>query len=342
MYRILITREMRIDAARYLKQLSMKDIKKSLERMRDNLNPVTAIGNLNDYENYLTDVINLYPVIQVMPPSFFPRFILHHPNLSKLNEFDLKKKFHSTRGSEKTFSEMIVSRMRYNNEAKKFITPFLKKYGFMTCVYCNQSKIHYDSLDQTKKSGTLDHFYNKDRYPFLCTSFFNLLPCCSDCNGPNKKAERRIGFYPYREKDAIKGSPFEFIFNIRNMGEYCSANDVDIDFLEDSNMGDLVPYQSNTILESYNKIFQIRELYQDYKGKVSRAVKRKAWFGKKENNAVHQVSNKRLPMALAPEIMKLVLDVDSLNEEDIYKEELMKLLLDLGKYLKTDDLRYLD
>ena len=335
MYRVYITREMRKDAVTYLKMLDVNGIKTSLTKMRDKLTPVKSISNLNDYKNYLTDIINYYPLIQIMPPSFFERFLQSHPNISKLGPADLKIKFHSTGESKKSFSEMIVSRMRYDKEAKKFITPFLKKYGFRTCVYCNQSHIHYDSLDKTKKTATLDHFYHKDRYPFLCTSFFNLFPCCSDCNGPDKKAERQIGFFPYREDKLVKGSPFMFRFNIRGCAKYCNENDVDIDFFEDPNMGDLILYKSNVNLQKYDEIFQIRELYQDYKGKVSLAVQRKAFFGEKENNAVTQVSNNRLPKALSPEIMKLVLGVQSLNEEDIHKEELMKLFLDLGKKLET-------
>jgi hypothetical protein len=29
----------------------------------------------------------------------------------------------------------------------------------------------------------IDHFYPKDKYPFLAVSFFNLIPSCLTCNG---------------------------------------------------------------------------------------------------------------------------------------------------------------
>lgn len=331
MYRILITPQMRKDAKRYLGCLPKSGIIQCLERMKNNLKPVKKLNNLKDYENYLTELITWYPLIQILPPNLFNRFICKHPNIQKLSASDLKEKFCSTGESEKSFSDMIISRMRYD-EAKKLIVSYLKSYDILTCVYCNQSRIHYDSLNSEKMSGTLDHFYNKDRYPFLCTSFFNLFPCCSDCNGPNKKAEHQIGFYPYREKKSIKGSPFKFLFKIRNFGKFCSESDVDIGFFEESNMGDLVLYKGNSCLQKYEEIFQIREFYQDYKYKICDVVNDETFQSIEQNNTAGAVSTGRLKPD--PERIRKILRVCSLDEKDIHKRMHMKLLLDLGKHLK--------
>lgn len=335
MYKIMITRQKRKDAVTYLKKMPTKAIKDSLIKMRDNLSSVKKLNNLNDYKNYLTDIIRLYPLIQIMPPSSFPKFIQKYPNISKLKASDLKEKFYSVTGVQKSFSDLVIYNMRYGTPdmIKSFI-PFLEAYGFKTCVYCNQSSIHYyDFLGKKKRTGTLDHFYNKDRYPFLCTSFFNLVPCCADCNGKGMKEERQIGFYPYREQSSEKESPFKFIFKIRSMGKYCSSNDVDIDFSEDPNMGDLVLYKKNKVLQTYKEIFKIVERYNSYKGNVSNAVKREAYFVEAINNTAPSLSNKRLKPLLDPERVKLILDVESLNKEDIHTKIIMKFLLDLKESL---------
>ena len=150
MYRVYVTRKMKIDAVKYLKRLDKEGITASLKKMRDGLKPVKPLNNLDDYKKYLTAIIKYYPLIQIMPLNFFERFMNHHPDITKLSGADLKKEFYSTGKSKKSFSKMIVSRMRYSDDAnglsaKNIIAPFLKDYGFNVCVYCNQSLIRYDS-----------------------------------------------------------------------------------------------------------------------------------------------------------------------------------------------------
>lgn len=330
MYRIYVTRKMKIDAVKYLKMLDKEGITASLKKMRDELNPVESLNNLDDYKNYLTDVIKYYPLIQIMPLNFFERFMSHHPNITKLNGTDLKKEFYSTGTSKVSFSKMIVSRMRYDTDArglnaKNLIAPFLKEYEFNACVYCNQSPIRYNS-NNIIDTGSLDHFYNKDRYPFLCTSFFNFVPCCGECNGRRRKGERRIGFRSYREDESIKGSPFKFTFDINAFGKFCFEKDVNLDFLEDPDMGDL------DTLETYNDVFKISSDYQSYKYMVCDVINDEFFQSVEQNNTAEAVSNGRLKPDLGR--VRNILRVYSLDEKDIHKRQYMKMLLDLGKHLK--------
>lgn len=340
MYRILITREKQKDAFEYLKELPQKLIKDKLKKMRDNLTPVGTLSNtkINDYKNYLTEIIKYYSWIQIMPPSLMKIFFQNHPKISKLKEIDLEQKFKSE-GADVSFSNMIISRMRYSNVARKKISRFLKAYGFNTCVYCNQAPIDYDKIcsvdesneDENMTEGTLDHFYNKNRYPFLCTSFFNLFPCCGTCNGPVMKGERQIGFYPYREdSENEKDSPFRFIFDIKDYGKFCSEEDVSIDFEEDPGMGDLILYKGNNSLQKYKEIFNIVKRYHKYRSDVCLAENRR------KNNEITQktlaqLSNGRLPLPTPSVRAEEILNINSLNVEDIHKRSLAKLLLDLGK-----------
>lgn len=60
------------------------------------------------------------------------------------------------------------------------------------CPYCNRSYISLIYITRSSKTlrGQLDHFYPKEKYPYLAMSVFNLVPSCSFCNGINGKSSR--------------------------------------------------------------------------------------------------------------------------------------------------------
>lgn len=77
-----------------------------------------------------------------------------------------------------------------------------KATNVRVCPYCN--RIYVGVVRTTKKTkdgrtitvkGQLDHFYPKERYPYLAVSKYNLVPSCTYCNGHSGKGERD----PYKE-----------------------------------------------------------------------------------------------------------------------------------------------
>lgn len=87
---------------------------------------------------------------------------------------DLKNIYKRFR-SPSTSPLIMASGTRYDGFA------FCAMLGVNVCPYCNRNYII--SLN---KSGIatceLDHFYNKDKYPFFALSFYNLIPACKPCN----------------------------------------------------------------------------------------------------------------------------------------------------------------
>lgn len=63
------------------------------------------------------------------------------------------------------------------------------------CPYCNINFVY--AYDKDKVTFQLDHFYPKDKYPYLALSFYNLIPCCGSCN--HKKGIKSITTHPYSE-----------------------------------------------------------------------------------------------------------------------------------------------
>jgi|GEM_PF-1792468 len=64
----------------------------------------------------------------------------------------------------------------------------------LTCPYCNLNPIVVTDISDCgvgKQDAylDLDHFFPKVRYPYFVVSFYNLIPCCGDCNEKLKGAK---------------------------------------------------------------------------------------------------------------------------------------------------------
>jgi len=64
---------------------------------------------------------------------------------------------------------------------------WFKTLGIKVCPYCNRSFLAV--AEQKKPKGTedvlyfdIDHFFPKEKYPWLALSFYNLIPSCTICN----------------------------------------------------------------------------------------------------------------------------------------------------------------
>lgn len=236
-----------------------------------------------------------------------------------------------------TFANLITDRMRYSKEARNLMLKYLKKNHFEVCAYCNFMPMPIsENGGKYSQPGDLDHYRDKSSYPFLCTSFFNLFPCCSTCNRPGKKGTKKIAFYPYRErKQKVDSNPFIFSFDWNEVGNAC-PNDVVVDFKEvHYHMGEYPIRRHGLMKSSYERIFGIKELYNTEltKKKILR-IKRKAYNESKEQNeTAGPVSDGKMDPIHDDQRVKDILNVESLNYEDAHSEDLMKIKLDLAKKL---------
>ena len=319
MYRVLITDEMIKDSETYSQEMEDEGIDENLKSVK--LNPVNDKLNLEPYQNYLNAIADNYKYILQLLPSQFD----NEQNSFAQYAVNLNEKFYNRNGNETFFYDIVISYMRYSKLARKKMLPYLEKYGFNTCVYCNAAE------------GDIDHFYDKATYPFLCTSFFNLVPCCSSCNGKGKKANRHICFSPYIENTQIpkvEKNPFEFVFDIKNIGGVCkNKNDIKFVFIEKEWMGDKCLYGQATMLKSYKDIFKIEACYEKKRNYIKDVLNDRRFQDYWQNKTASAVSEDRLKPEPDEENKINILRVESLNYEDVHKRELMKFLLDLGKYI---------
>lgn len=100
-------------------------------------------------------------------------------------------------------------------EGKKFPKDALvKAVNIDTCPYCNRNNVGLVNLSKVENGrdviknvkGQLDHFYNKELYPYLAISRNNLVPSCATCNEyPNKLSEDAVAtnlVNPYEETNS--------------------------------------------------------------------------------------------------------------------------------------------
>ena len=82
--------------------------------------------------------------------------------------------------------------------------------GANVCTYCNRQYVF--TVNKPKKKGLehivrpeLDHWYNKELYPLMSLSFYNLIPSCHICNSTTKGStvfSLATHIHPYVQTDA--------------------------------------------------------------------------------------------------------------------------------------------
>ncbi|MCF7753169.1 hypothetical protein KQ941_01850 [Paenibacillus xylanexedens] len=153
-----------------------------------------------------------------------------------------------------------------------------------TCPYCNRQYIttirnfepkkkgRRKSLWEGQTRGTLDHFFDKARYPYLALSLYNLIPSCKVCNSDFKgsyEMSMEDFIHPYKEgfgsevrftvvpKRSISGQPYDVTSLLG------SNNEFQVDFRYLSHDPNFTRRAKNNI-----ELFKIKELYNFHKEEV--------------------------------------------------------------------------
>jgi len=75
--------------------------------------------------------------------------------------------------------------------------PFYTSTDLWVCPYCNHVDIYPKEHNGKRHvKGDLDHFYCKEKFPYLALTKSNLIPSCKDCNGHAGKHDKDL----YAEK----------------------------------------------------------------------------------------------------------------------------------------------
>lgn len=261
MRRILIDHEVQKRAEEYAgvmtdnqpKKVTWKEMPQ--QRLKDFFEYLWENGHYNA-GRYVYTIYYYYKTILLLKPSEFEdvykRWFKQWDNV--LNEkIDYK-------GNSLEFYKHVIDCMRYKDIRSGLMRQYMKDQKIKACVYCNgQYAIATEEFvedGQKKIIGTyhFDHFMPESKYPFLCTSYFNLQPSCPTCNITKSTRDAEFNLYT---TDTNKQDVFWFeLTPEKSLDAYVSE---DMDKLE-------VKLNSNnaTLLENHQKLFHIDEIYEQH------------------------------------------------------------------------------
>lgn len=270
----------------------------------------------------------LHESILISKSSSFPSFAALFENIISQAELGKKIEYTNSNGTvcDDAFWKVLVRVMNYS-KFKSSYYQCIEDLGIGTCVYCNMSPADKDANDSANYQ--MEHFWPKNQFPFLSTSFFNFFPSCGYCN--QKKGSTffdTTGFDLYREKITDCSNPFKFsspdaicYYNLlsKDKDKFEKCKKVKIFFSSANDYAKKQMHQLD-IQNRYNckrvryKIFQLLFKYERYT---------------KTQINVTQNSFPKL-IALSTDSIYDVFG-DYSKEENIHRDLLTKLSIDFGK-----------
>ncbi|GHH99743.1 hypothetical protein [Neobacillus kokaensis] len=178
------------------------------------------------------------------------------------------------------------------------------------CPYCNRNYINNINYSRkgVKRTCQIDHFYCKEKYPFLAISFYNLIPSCSTCN--HIKSNLDISYSPYNNK-VSSNDLGNFNFNIKS-----------IEFLYDSKYLDIT-FDCSSLLQKNKELFHIESQYAIHKDVVQEIFRKKIIYS---DSKVKELYNDFQDLFQNKEEVRHLIYGDTLDQEDFLKKPLSKLV----------------
>lgn len=239
--------------------------------------------NLPQYAEYIQTIIDLYSCINKLLPWQYGVVIQRMESILKPEVLNVSVKI--AKAEPYSFTDLIIKMMDYKGVRENVFPDYVRNtaIGIKTCVYCNaQFAVTAETEpamtpEMIKKRGKrrgrkpqprpailrgnyeLDHNYAKSTYPYLCTNFYNLIPCCSSCNKHKSKLPLAFTLYSKRS-DGLEPLYFELPtddllkFQLRHVSEGLHVE------LHDRGDGALA--------EEFNKRFAIDAVYKEHSEEI--------------------------------------------------------------------------
>ncbi|KJF44262.1 HNH endonuclease [Draconibacterium sediminis] len=233
------------------------------------------------------------------------------------------------------FYKKIVESMRYKDLREKDIIPILKEVGIKACVYCNAmltvvldktyktGKRRKQVIDQQAKANLeLDHFFPKSKYPFLCTSFYNLFPCCSNCN--RAKHDKDAKFQLYTEGDNL--DVFRFSLEKNSIEKYWLNKNLEHIKIEFNTV-----LGNDGLLENHTELFCIPQVYETQKDLAEELIHKAFVYNKSYRKDLVRNYESLFPDST---IVKRLIVGNYTNPDEIHKRPMAKFTYDIAKQLK--------
>ncbi|CAM4349505.1 HNH endonuclease [Zobellia roscoffensis] len=203
------------------------------------------------------------------------------------------------------------------------------KLNVKSCTSCNTQY----TLSTTKKSlFHFDHYFPQSIYPYLSLSYYNLIPCCANCNmsKSNKKFLLKDNIHPYLEgfNDVAefqieKENLLEFLIN-PNKNEVLIKSKLELRAKYFGNQ------QYEAKLENYIKEFRIAEQYGQFNDVVAEMYLKSRYYDKSRRNELRDFFKSK-NIIVSDELIRRFIIGNYTQDKDLLKRPLAKFMKDIGK-----------
>lgn len=206
---------------------------------------------------------------------------------------------------------------------KSVYPKIINQLGIKTCVYCNaQYAFSYDNGRDSFQNYEIDHWMPKSKYPYLCTSFFNLQPRCPKCNKLKSSKDDILPFCLFTD-DKSKLDPFDFSILHVSCAKYLATHDRDM--LR-------IIFSSNEpgLKDNMDALFHISTQYQAHKEMVEELI----WKEQIYNSTILDIYKdnfKQLGFKQTDFNRFILSNYD--KDEDILKRPFAKMVQDIARQL---------
>lgn len=220
----------------------------------------------------------------------------------------------------KKFYERISDCLHYEDARLIMGQYYADGIKVKTCVYCNAQPARGS---KRKLFYTIDHYKPQSKYPFLCTSFFNLIPSCPYCN--SAKNDKDVDFEFYTEDiNTAPLKPFRFWVENLNLDDTRNPDDFDIQLRNND-------FTQGGLADKHVQDFNLEEMYDGCNEEIEQVI----WNYRELASDVYK-ADKPAEFVEPNKLFRSILGLKSVDM-NIHSEELKKLKLDLAMQLRLID-----
>jgi len=227
-------------------------------------------------------------------------------------------------GKATSFSNDIVNALRYDELRESYAYKITDKLGLKVCPYCNAMlAITVNKQKNIKKARfQLDHYFPKSRYPFLSISFFNLIPCCGNCNQSKSNSDVDLlkNFHLYTEEEPREKFKFKLEKTALVKNLIHKSNDIKFAFTSTGK-------EFDAKLASHKRNFDIEGLYNTQKDVIQELI----WKSQAYNSS--RIKELAGILNIPEKSVKRMVLGNYIDKEDIHKRPLAKFMQDIAKDL---------
>ena len=194
-------------------------------------------------------------------------------------------------------------------------TEFVKELQVTVCPYCNRNFVN--SIDK-RTMCDFDHFFDKNTYPILAVSFYNLIPVCHSCN--HIKGNSKIEYSPHDTKYGTD--------DLLHFDYYITG----LDYLYDNSQISIEIYPEE-ILEKNVDVLKLRDVYQIHTDIVQECIKKATIFNP---TYLDDLYNTYSDLFTSRDELNRIVYGNYLEEADYGKRPLSKLMKDIVSQILDD------